>query len=371
MRKGNNTMRVVFFSAARQVWGAEVSLLTLASALTDQGVDVVVVCPSGELADRAVEAGIAKVHAVPPVADSVTQGRMRDSQRLWQTCLRIARRDDHVVIFSYYLLAFAPVARPVLRARGVHVTLDLHDTLPSPKARLAVRLGSRAVDLVIACSRFTAGQLAHRPRVSYLHRAVTPPTSIAQVAAGDTTPQVARVGAGGPLRIGIVGRITQEKRHLLLIDAVAQLRSEAVLVVRGADDGFSDGHAAHVMDHGRRTLGDRFIVQGRVPLATALAELDVLVVGNPQEPMGRTVLEAQAQGVVAVVPDSGGASELVEDGVTGLVYAHDDAASLARTIDTLDGDGALAARLVTTARQRLRRPADYADDYLSLLEGRV
>ncbi len=92
MRKGNNTMRVVFFSAARQVWGAEVSLLTLASALTDQGVDVVVVCPSGELADRAVEAGIATVHAVPPVADSVTQGRMRDSQRLWQTCLRIARR---------------------------------------------------------------------------------------------------------------------------------------------------------------------------------------------------------------------------------------------------------------------------------------
>ena len=36
-------MRVVFISAARQVWGAEVSLLTLAEALADQGVRVALV----------------------------------------------------------------------------------------------------------------------------------------------------------------------------------------------------------------------------------------------------------------------------------------------------------------------------------------
>lgn len=367
-------MRVVFLSAARQVWGAEVSLLTLASGLMEQGVDVVLVCPSGELAERGADAGIPTVHSVPPSEDELTEGRLRDSRRLWQTCVRIARRDDHVVIFSYYLLAFAPVARPILRARGVHVTLDLHDTLHSPKARVAVRLGSRAVDSVIACSRFTAGQLAHRRRVSYLHRAVAPRAggddSATRTRPDGSEPASPPVAGGrtGPLRVGIVGRIVAEKRHLLLIDAVAQLGADAVLVVRGAGDGFSGGHAARVVDHGRRILRDRFIVEGRVAPASALEGLDVLVVGNPLEPMGRTVLEAQAHGVVAVVPDSGGAAELVEDGVTGLVYAHDDARDLARAIDTVAQDAALASRLASAARRRVRGPVEYATDYLSLLQ---
>ena len=43
-------MRVVFLSAARQVWGAETSLLTLARALTDAGVSTALVCPAGGLA---------------------------------------------------------------------------------------------------------------------------------------------------------------------------------------------------------------------------------------------------------------------------------------------------------------------------------
>lgn len=171
-------MRVVFLSAARQVWGAEVSLLTLSRGLADAGVTQAIVCPEGELATSATAAGIEGVHPVTPRSEAVDQGRMRESLRLWQRCLQVVRPGDTLVIFSYYLLALLPAVRPVLRRRGVHVALDLHDDFTSPKARAVLRAGSTAVDTVIACSRFTAAQLPHHPRISSLHRPVglsTPP----------------------------------------------------------------------------------------------------------------------------------------------------------------------------------------------------
>lgn len=456
-------MRVVFISAARQVWGAEVSLLTLAEALTDQGVRVGLVCPDGELAERAATAGIEQVYSVRPRSDSPTQGRMRESTRLWGRYLRAARRGDVLVIFSYYLLAQAPAMRPLLRARGVRIVLDLHDDLVSRKARWAVRAGSRGVDAVIACSDFTATQLSRHPRVSYLHRPVAEsprpvPADTAQSrtaqprfarsrshadsateagAVSDTAsspasrrtaasvPAGARPGpaaAGGltwaaarhepsdgpaswpsaaaidgtdptqsahsagpaassrgpqldaergtaprPLRVGIIGRITPEKRHHMVIEAMRRVHASAELVVRGAGDGFSGDLAHEVFEAGRRLLGDRWVPEGRVAQHKAVDDLDVLVVGNPREPMGRTVLEAQSRGVVAVVPDSGGAQELVEDRVTGLVYAAEDADDLARAIDTVAADAALAAQMAQAAQVRVPRPAPYATEYLRRL----
>lgn len=345
-------------------------MLTLARALSDQGVELALVCPAGELAQRAASEGIREVYSVEPTTQALNEGRLQDCIRLWRACLHHVRRGDHVVIFSYYLLALAPGARPLLHARGVKITLDLHDQLVTPKARLGVQAGSMGVDSVIACSRFTASQLSHRPRVSYLHRAVSRAAKRTPLGAGGPAGARRPEACDGyrPLRVGIVGRISEEKRHLLLIDAVCRLGPRAVLVVRGAGDGFSDRYTSRVLAYGRDMLGERFVCEGRVPPDEALDHLDVLVVGNPQEPMGRTVLEAQSQGVIAIVPDSGGASELVEDGVTGLQYIHDDAVDLAATIAKVAGDATLASRITQTAMQRVPQPEDYAQDYRRLLE---
>lgn len=350
-------MRVVFLSAARQVWGAEVSLLTLAEALAEQGVESALICPDGELADRARQARIGDVQRVQPHSAALTRGRPRECARLWARYLSVAQPDDVLVIFSYYLLALAPVVRPLLRRKGVRIALDLHDDLCSRKARLAVRAGSAAVDTVIACSDFTARQLRGHADVSYLHRPVAapPPGTAATHAPGE------------PLRVGIIGRITREKRHAMVIDAMRRVRSKAVLIVRGDGDGFSGDLARYVFEMGQRALGGRWLPQGRVSPVAALSDLDVLVVGNPREPLGRTVLEAQAQGVVVVVPDAGGASELVQDHVTGLVYGHDDPQDLARVIDEVAADEAMAARMAAAARLRVPRPGPYAAEYLRRL----
>lgn len=356
--------------------------------------------------------------------------------------------------------------RPLLRARGVRIVLELHDDLVSRKARWAVRAGSRGVDAVIVCSNFTAAQLSRHPRVSYLHRPVAetprpvpadgraePRTARAQArlarsrshadsgaeaeAASDATAAAATrrpaasvsagvrpspAAAGGltrveasdepsdgpaswpsaaaidgtdptqsahsagpaassrdpqlhvergtaqrPLRVGIIGRITPEKRHHMVIEAMRRVHASAELVVRGAGDGFSGDLAHEVFEAGQRLLGDRWVPEGRVAQHKAMDDLDVLVIGNPREPMGRTVLEAQSRGVIAVVPDSGGSQELVEDQATGLVYAAEDADDLARAIDTVAADAPLAARMAQAARVRVPRPAPYATGYLRRL----
>ena len=51
------------------------------------------------------------------------------------------------------------------------------------------------------------------------------------------------------------------------------------------------------------------------------------------EPFGRTVLEAMASGVVPLAPDVGGPAEVVEHGVTGLLYQAGDETALAAAMD--------------------------------------
>ncbi len=460
-------------SATREVWGAEVSLLTLAAALRARGVDVAVVALPGELAEHARAAGH-DVYVADPGAET---GRVMVARHLWREYAQHVRLGDRLVLFSYILTAWAPLYRRRLSARGVRIALDLHDQLESRKAFWSVRLTSEAVDTIIACSAFTAAQMGAREGVYALHRPVTtdladsgidrssrsagtPPGQESDLAAsrsvapgrsagtvpgleegaaehaaraisvagmrpgfspshggstGDaglpgsdpadrpaphhagsapggvpgrgaraplrrpasragtlgaaaSQPRVhPRTGSARPFRVGIVGRISREKRHELVIAATSLVDRDVQLVIRGSAFGEAQEYAAHVDDEGARLLGPRYVNEGRVPAAEALSGLDAVVVGNPAEPMGRTVLEAQLQGVVAVVPDTGGSCELVENEHTGLVYASDDVDDLARVLVRLIDSPDLAARIARDAVASVPHPAEYAAAYLSRL----
>ena len=467
---------------------------------------------------------------------------------LWREYMRHVQPGDRLVLFSYILTAWAPRYRRRLSARGVRVSLDLHDQLESRKAFWSVRVASEAVDTVIACSAFTAAQMGAREGVYALHRPVTtdladtgmpsvdhtiatpsrstahrlqagadeitradaaahsasgaeellaarrsaragvadeevmrhadhgagsephparggrgaarrpasrtgllgaaapePPTTLPASTVTDgrgVTPQHSVSGgadASGPalppdsvsretdatgaalppdsasretdatgaalppgsmsqgtdvntrveglerplglhpsnathppekkrrIRVGIVGRISREKRHELVVAAMSLVDRDMQLVVRGSAFGEAREYAAEVYETGERLLGPRFVDEGRVPAAEALSGLDAVVVGNPAEPMGRTVLEAQLRGIVAVVPNTGGSCELVEHGRTGLVYAANDVDDLARTLRRLADEPELVARIARDAVDSVPRPAEYAAAYLSRL----
>lgn len=82
-----------------------------------------------------------------------------------------------------------------------------------------------------------------------------------------------------------------------------------------------------------------------------LNEIDVLVHPAHQEPFGRVLLEASASGVPIVATNVGGTSEIVVDGITGLLVPRADPQALATAVIGILTDHAMAADLRKAARQ--------------------
>jgi glycosyltransferase involved in cell wall biosynthesis len=60
-----------------------------------------------------------------------------------------------------------------------------------------------------------------------------------------------------------------------------------------------------------------------------LGSIDALVVASDREPFSVAVLEALAAGVPVIAADSGGARDIIKEGVNGRLYRPGDAAALA------------------------------------------
>lgn len=107
-------------------------------------------------------------------------------------------------------------------------------------------------------------------------------------------------------------------------------------------------------------------------VAAAIADADLLVHLCPVEPFGLAILEAMAAAVPVLVPNSGGAGNLVEDRVSGFRFKANDPAHLANTLRQLMvADSELLNGVVAKADEALRTRFSATRgiaDYRTLLE---
>jgi 2-deoxystreptamine N-acetyl-D-glucosaminyltransferase/2-deoxystreptamine glucosyltransferase len=159
-------------------------------------------------------------------------------------------------------------------------------------------------------------------------------------------------GVGRP-RIGYVGRLAEQKRADLLVEAFGRMQRPAHLVIVG--DGPEAGRiralAAASPAADRITLTG-FVEHSAVP--AVLASLDVLVLPSAYEEMGSVLVEAMASGLPVVASAVGGIPEVVRDGGTGLLVPPGDVEALTAALDRLAADPDLRARLAEGARARAR-----------------
>lgn len=154
------------------------------------------------------------------------------------------------------------------------------------------------------------------------------------------------------LRVLFAGRADATKGADMAVAAMAQVE-RAHLTLAGA--------GPHAVSSERVTaLG---LVE-RERVAALMREADVFVMpGRIEEAFGLVYLEAMAAGAVVVGTATGGAAEMVRDGVNGLVVAPGDTHALAEALVRLREDAGLRARLsengrATAEQYRLEHMAD-------------
>jgi glycosyltransferase involved in cell wall biosynthesis len=105
----------------------------------------------------------------------------------------------------------------------------------------------------------------------------------------------------------------------------------------------------------RLGLGRRIHFLGpRNDVPALLADAAVAVLPSLSEGLSNVLLESMASGAPTVATRVGGAPEVVEDGVNGLLVPPGDAAALARAVGRLLDDRALAVRVGAAARTLVR-----------------
>ena len=140
--------------------------------------------------------------------------------------------------------------------------------------------------------------------------------------------------------VGIVGRITKYKQQDLLLRAIPGL------LARHPDLGFvvvgtAQESEAWYEESLRRIVVDLGIVErvafmgDRHDAVEIMTELAALCVTSDREPFPRVVLEAQAVGCPVVAANTGGCPEMIEHGITGLLFPPTGADAPARLAESV------------------------------------
>lgn len=266
-----------------------------------------------------------------------------------------------------YYLARDAATRPVVKCHAhLKLCLDLNGVALAPDTALIADLERetlRRARAVHANSR----ALGDRCAADYgLDRA-----RIAVVPYGiDTgrfvpTPSDLRAtwGAGDDTVLLFVGRMEARKGIEALTAAFAALarRRDDVRLVLAGPDTAAPGRPSQWqwMTEQWAAAGvgpDRYRLLGTVPhesLPAVYSAADVMVAPSPYEPFGLVYLEAMACGAVPVGCEAGGAPEVIEDGVTGVLIAPNDAEALALALERLVVAPEARRRLSAAGRARV------------------
>jgi glycosyltransferase involved in cell wall biosynthesis len=170
-----------------------------------------------------------------------------------------------------------------------------------------------------------------------------------------------------------VARLTRQKGIDTLIDALAILRARGVdarlrIIGDGPERAALEQHARDLNVHAHvEFLGA--LPQAELPAHYARAA--VFVLPSIREGMGLVFVEALLCGTPIIATASGGVTDIIRDGETGLLFPERDARALADALERILRDGALAARLAANGAAFVRErftPERVAAQYIEIYQ---
>lgn len=353
---------VTIISASTEVWGAERSLLLTARHWPGP-VPPVLIGPRGEFTDLwKAQHGESSTVILPASAAATSRGFVA-AIAANPIALNHIRASEIAVVNSLSLASLSLWLRRW--SRTTLPVLDLHDYLPTRWGRLKLNLVACLFARIMTISDFAASQVPIATRLGKLS-IITRPVSISAAIPSPAERET------NHLLVSVIGRLDRDKRIELAIAALALGSDGVVLRLTGAASEPDDGYEQELRSLANTVAPGRVLFDGKLSWEDCFSNVDAVIVTNPLEPLGRTVLEAQAFGIPVVVPDQGGSSELVDDGKTGLMYRSGDSEALAAEIQLLHSYElrcalSLGGVEIAAARQSA---SEYARTYYEALHGR-
>jgi glycosyltransferase involved in cell wall biosynthesis len=327
--------------------GGETQVLGLTLELIRMGHRAELICdPEGRLWARAQAAGVKCYPLRVRNAIDVAAGlRLR--------ALLTRGNYDVVHFHTARAHALAPYAAGASRLRVVTRRMDY------APGRLSARcLYNHAVDGVIAISAGVAEPLVSAGVARNRIRIVPSGVDCARFAPPeDSERQAARTKLGlspREIAIGAVGTLTPRKGHRVLIEALAIARERTgdagLRCLIGGAGPLHDELATLARDRG---CANRLQMLGALDdTRTLLAALDIFTMPSLNEGLGIAALEALAMGLPIVASAVGGLPEVVEDGVSGILFKPGDPQALAAGLIDLAMNPARRIAAGAAARQR-------------------
>ena len=347
MITGEEWPRVVHVDTERTWGGGQRQVVALAVGLQQHGCrSVVAARPRTRLAAELSGAGVEVVSLAPSF-----EWDLRAVSRL-RAVLRAARADV-VHAHAAHAVAIAALASAGTSARLI-VTRRV--ALPLRRNPLSRWKYGRAARF-IAVSERVRGALSASGiapgRISVVRSGVD--LARAGTRADEATLRALGVEPTRPLVVMVSALIPPHKDPGTFVAAVAAVRDsgrsiQALLI--------GDGPLAGAVQRARRAHrldGVLHLTGFRHDAVALLAAADVAVLSSRDEGMGTTLLDAMLAGVPVVATAAGGVTEVVRDGVDGLLTPVGDGAALAAAIIRVLDDARVRAALARAGRERVRQ----------------
>ena len=346
-------------------WGGQAArVLMLSKELTRRGHLVTIAAPPGELTRRSREAaardeyrGLTVVDEFAFKAPSHAMSFLADWRRMKQLLIR----GDFDVVDVHgsqdtWVTAMVRAATGLPRC----LVMTRHNTKRVRTGRLNRYLYGRLIDHLIIVDESVRSQYK-----TFIADGTLPPARISVVPSayradlfhagvkGDKVREELAIPPGASV-VGVAGRLVLDKGHIHLLAAAASLRKEhpdLVLVFAGA--GPNEAQLRRQTEQLGLTGSVRFL-GFRNDIAEVEAAFDVAVLPSVGcDASSASIKEAMALGVPVIASDIGGARNIIDDGVTGIVVPPGRPEELAAALRKVLADPVSARAMAERASRQL------------------
>lgn len=361
-------MKIVFVNSLYSpnfVGGAERSVQALAEGLTELGASVTVISTADQKANTEATVNGVRVHylgyknrywtyedhAGGKLSKAVWHARDSYNTGMASEVQKVVAREAPDVVHTNILAGMSVAVWDTVHELNVPIVHTLRDYYLMCPSSTMFRRGRSCDRPCAGCSLFGAVRKKASRHVAavagvsefilrkHLRFGYFPNATIAQGVRTGHDPKpgsiVSRVPReDGRLVVGFLGCISPNKGIEVLLDAVKSF-PHARIQCQVAGSGKSD-YQQHLRD---RFRSPNIAFLGQTPAAQFLESIDVLVVASLwEEPLARVIIEALSHGTPVITTPRGGSTEVVKNGVNGIVCKDDSVASMSDALRTLLDD---------------------------------